>query len=133
MKSKIIAFVLLSFVSFCTLTAQNNSKKNNPVGKWKFDAPYAPEGYNNGIIVVGLEENKFNATMSFGGGDYKLPGEKVKAVKDSVLFTVFLEGQDIKVYLKQEDNAKMSGKAVYSEGEVPLTLSRMADESEPKK
>jgi hypothetical protein len=131
MKSKILAFVLLSIMSFGVVTAQNSVKKNNPVGTWKFEAPYAPEGYTNGTIVVGLEENKYNTTMSFGGGDYKLPGEKVKAVKDSVLFSVFLEGQDIKVLLKMENEIKMTGKAVYSEGEVPLTLSKV--QPEPKK
>jgi hypothetical protein len=131
MKSKIIAFVLLSIMSFGVMTAQNNVKKSNPVGTWKFEAPYAPEGYNTGTIVVGNEENKLTTTMSFGGGDYKLPGEKVKAVKDSVLFSVFLEGQDIRVYLKQENETKMTGKAVYSEGEVPLTLSKV--QPDPKK
>ncbi len=131
MKSKILAFVLLSIMSLGAVTAQNNGKKSNPVGTWKFEAPYAPEGYNTGTIVVGNEDKKYTTTMSFGGGDYKLPGEQVKAVKDSVLFSIFLEGQDIKVYLKQENESTMTGKAVYSEGEVPLTLSKVQDE--PKK
>jgi hypothetical protein len=129
MKSRILAIVLLSIIALGTVTAQNNGKKNNPVGTWKFDAPYAPEGYNTGTIVVGNEDKIYTATMSFGGGDYKLPGEKVKAVKDSVLFSIFLEGQDIKVYLKQENESAMTGKAVYSEGEVPLTLSKVQPES----
>jgi len=133
MKSKILVFVLLSLMSIGTVVAQNNTKKSSPVGKWTFDAPYAPEGYNTGIIVVGLQDNKFTTTMSFGAGDYKLPGEQVKAVKDSVLFSIFLEGQDIKVFLKLDGDSKMTGKAVYSEGEVPLTLSRVPADAEPKK
>ena len=40
------------------------------------------------------------------------------------LFSIYLEGQDIKVMLKMENESNMSGKAVYSEGEVPLTLYR---------
>ena len=36
-----------------------------------------------------------------------------------------MEGQDIKVMLKIENETKMSGKAVYSEGEVPLTLTKV--------
>lgn len=130
MKSKILTFVLLSIMSVGAVTGQNNVNKSNPVGTWKFDAPYAPEGYNTGTIVVANESNKYTTTMSFGSGDYKLPGEQVKAVKDSVLFSIFLEGQDIKVFLKQENESKMTGKAVYSEGEVPLTLSKV--QPEPK-
>jgi hypothetical protein len=63
--------------------------------------------------------------MSFTGSDSILVGENVKTVNDSVLFTVYLEGQDIKVLLKVENDTNMSGKAVYSEGEVPLTLSKI--------
>jgi len=63
--------------------------------------------------------------MAFAGSEYKLPGENVKAVNDSILFSIYMEGQDIKVMLKIENETKMSGKAVYSEGEVPLTLTKV--------
>jgi len=39
-------------------------------------------------------------------------------------FVVFLEGDQIAVSLKAENDAKMTGKAVYSQGEIPLTLTR---------
>jgi hypothetical protein len=133
MKIKVFAILLLSIISVGTLSAQNKAKQISPVGTWKFDAPYAPEGYNSGTIAVTLEDKKYGATMSFGTGEYKLPGEKVKAVKDSVLFSIFLEGQDINVFLKLEDESKMSGKAVYSEGEVPLTLKKVPVEGDVKK
>ena len=114
--------------------AQNNQVKNNPVGTWKFAAPYAPEGYTSGTIVVGFAEKKHTATMSFTGSENILSGEKVTAANDSVLFSVFLEGQDIKVMLKMENDSNMTGKAVYSEGEVPLTLTKMlASDAEVKK
>jgi hypothetical protein len=117
--------VILSLI-FCLplLMAQNNLVKNNPVGTWKFAAPYAPEGYNSGTIVVGLAEKNHTATMSFTGNENKLTAEKVRAANDSVLFSVYLEGQDIKVLLKMVSDTNMTGKAVYSEGEVPLTLSK---------
>jgi hypothetical protein len=77
--------------------------------------------------VVGFEEQKHTTTMSFNGSDFKLPGENVKAVNDSVLFSVYMQGEDIKVSLKLETATTMSGKAVYSEGEVPLTLTRVPE------
>jgi hypothetical protein len=120
-------FVIILFIlcSLPVLTAQNNQVKSDPVGTWKFEAPYAPEGYTSGTIVVGLTEQKHTANLSFTGNEYKLSGENVKAVNDSVLFSIYLEGQDIKVMLKIENATKMSGKAVYSEGEVPITLTKV--------
>ena len=127
--------VILTFIVFSlsVLTAQNNQSKNNPVGSWKFAAPYAPEGYASGVIVVGFAEQKPTASMSFTGSEDKLAGENVKAVNDSVLFSIYLEGQDIKVMLKIESDTNMSGKAVYSEGEVPLALTRILASTEEVK
>jgi hypothetical protein len=122
MKTK--TFTLLAILLFMVIAVngQNNNKKTSPVGSWKFDAPYAPEGYTSGIITVGFENQKNTTSMSFEGSDYKIPGENVKSSSDSLIFSVYIENQDVKVLLKIESEAKMSGKAVYSEGEVPLTL-----------
>ena len=124
MKKGIVIVMFIVF-SLPVLTAQNNQVKNNPVGTWKFEAPYAPEGYASGTIVVGLTDQKHTVTMLFTGSENKLDGEKVKAVNDSVLFSIYLEAGDVKVMLKIESDTIMSGKAVYSEGEVPLTLTRI--------
>lgn len=133
MKNRILFLILVSFLSVMAVSAQNTIKSNT-AGTWKFEAPYAPEGYTTGTIVVGFAEQKTTTTMSFTGSEYKLPGENVKTPNDSVLFSIYLEGQDIKVMLKLESETKMTGKAVYSEGEVPLTLSKvLAEETEVKK
>jgi len=133
MKNRILFLMLISFLSVIAVSAQNTAK-SNPAGTWKFDAPYAPEGYTTGTIVVGFAEQKPTTSMSFTGSEYILPGENVKTPADSVLFSIYLEGQDIKVLLKIESETKMSGKAVYSEGEVPLILSKvLAEETEVKK
>ncbi|MBK7134573.1 MAG: hypothetical protein IPH69_17675 [Bacteroidales bacterium] len=119
------ATILLMFLfAVITVSSGQTTKKIDPVGTWKFDAPYAPEGYTSGTIVIGLAENKHTATMSFAGSEYKFSGENVKVDNDTVSFSIFLEGQDIKVSLKGDADAKLVGKAVYSEGEVPLTLTK---------
>jgi hypothetical protein len=124
MKSRIILSFVILIISAISVNGQNNNKKNYPEGTWKFEAPYAPEGYQSGVIVVGKEEKKNTTTMSFTGTDFKIPGERVKNQNDSLLFSVFLEGQDINIYLKLENDTAMSGIAVYSEGEVPLNLTK---------
>ena len=132
MKNRILTLMLVSFLAVIAVNGQNIAKKN-PVGTWKFEAAYAPEGYTSGTIVVGLAEQKHTTTMSFTGSEYVLPGEKVKAVNDSVLFSIYLEGQDVKVMLKMVNDTNMTGKAVYSEGEVPLILTKvLASETEVK-
>ena len=129
---KVILLILLLVSSLSFLTAQNNQVKKNPVGSWKFDAPYAPEGYTSGVITVGLEAQKYTASMAFTGSEFVHTGEQVKAVSDSIFFLVNVEGQDVQVRLKIEDESKMAGKAVYSEGEVPLTLAKNTPVPEQK-
>lgn len=130
MKSKIFTIIVITFLSVLAASGQTTAGKADPVGSWKFEAPYAPEGYTSGTIVVGLAEQKHSATMMFTGSEYKLTGDKVKIENDTLTFIVYLEGQNINVTLKIESNTKMTGKAVYSEGEVPLTLTKMA--AQPK-
>jgi hypothetical protein len=134
MKKRILPLLLISFLFIITVDAQNNTKKT-PVGNWKFEAPYAPEGYTSGSVVVGYAEKKYTTTMEFASGESKLAGEKVKFLNDSLFFSVFIQGQDVAVKLKMDEGTKMTGKAVYSEGEVPLTLLKIAVEvkSEIKK
>jgi hypothetical protein len=124
---KITFLVLIMFALVATVSAQNAKPKSNPVGTWKFEAPYAPEGYTTGIIVLGMEDQKSTASMTFIGSESKLPGENVKVGNDSITFSIYVQGEDVKVTLKPESETKMSGKAVYSEGEVPLTLTKGTD------
>ncbi len=124
MKRKTLTLLAILLLSVCAVNAQDKTKNHDPLGTWKFDAPYAPEGYTSGLITVGLENNKHTTSMSFTGYEYKIPGENVKASDDSLIFSVYVENQDVKVLLKMEGEARMTGKAVYFEGEIPLTLTR---------
>lgn len=126
---RVTVLVLLMIIGIATISAQNTKSKTGPDGTWKFEAPYAPEGFTTGTIVVGKTDQKASATLSFTGSDYKISGDKVVVENDTVKFSVYLEGQDIKVLLKVENETKMTGKAVYSEGEVPLTLTRSDDQA----
>ena len=121
---KVILIILFIVFSLPFLTAQNSQEKKNPVGTWKFEAPYAPEGYTSGTIIVGQTDLIYTTSMSFTGNENKLTGDKVKFEKDTLLFLVYIEGEDVKVLIKIENEAKMSGKAIYSEGEVLLTLTK---------
>jgi hypothetical protein len=130
---KLTLLLLLSIFSLAAVIAQNKEVQTGPVGVWKFDAPYAPEGYTSGIIAIILAEKKYSATMSFTGTETKLTGDRVKVLNDSIFFSVYVEGQDVAVKLKLDAETKMSGKAVYTEGVVPLALTKLATAGEAKK
>jgi hypothetical protein len=127
MKNKIFALLLISFFYCVTVSGQNSRQKADPVGKWKFEAPYAPEGYTSGIVEVAFAEKQYSTSMTFTGSDYKLVGEKVKFENESLSFTIYVENEGVAISLKMEDGAKMSGKAVYSEGEIPLALTKTVE------
>lgn len=115
---------MLLLFSVSIISAQSSKDKSSPVGKWKFEAPYAPEGYNSGIIDIAFAGDKYSTSISFTGGDYKIQGDKTKVEKDSLTFVVLVEGNEVVISLKTENDTKMSGKAVYFEGEIPLTLTK---------
>jgi hypothetical protein len=121
---KITTVFMLLLFSASIISAQSSADKKSPLGKWKFEAPYAPEGYTSGIIEFSFSEKKYAAAISFTGSDYIIPGDKTKIENDTVSFVVIVEGNEVAVTLKAENNAKMTGKAIYSEGEIPLTLTK---------
>jgi hypothetical protein len=122
---KIFFSLLMLFILLETSMAQDVSgQRKDPVGNWKFEAPYAPEGFRGGLISVAPLENKLSATMSFDSLQYKFPAEKVISSADSLHLSVNLDGQYVEVKLRFIDNDNMTGNAVYSEGTVPLTLKR---------
>jgi len=115
---------MVSLLAICAVSAQTDSKKNSPIGKWKFEAPYAPEGFTTGSIVVSFAEEKYSTAVSFTGSDLVIMGDKTKVESDTVSFVVLVEGQEVAISLKADSDIKMSGKAVYFEGEIPLTLTK---------
>jgi hypothetical protein len=126
MKSKFLAILVISMISVITINGQAAApNKLNPVGQWSYAAPYAPEGYQSGIVEIGLTEGKYTATFSVTGSEYKMPAEKVKFMNDVVTFIVMIDVNQIDISLKMDGDKKMTGKAAYSDGEIPMTLTKI--------
>lgn len=120
MKKKDSFFIIFIFIlSFLTLNVFS-AIVNDPVGKWKFSAPGAPYGYDQGIIEITKDTGEYKATLSFTGMDYKFELEKVKFEEEKLSFNLYLEGEDIYVLISFSEENKLSGKAIYSQGEVAL-------------
>ena len=124
MKNSIFTLILVS-VLLTSASAQKNTKKNDPSGKWKFEALYAPEGFTSGTIDVGFADKLYSVAMTFEGNGYSFPGEKVKLEKDSFNYSIYVEDQEVVVSLTFSDPLKMVGKAVYSDGEVQLVMTKI--------
>lgn len=122
---------MLLLFSASIISAQSPKGKTTPLGKWKYEAPYAPEGYTSGAIDIAFADDKYTTTISFTGSDYKIPGEKTKVEKENVTFVVYVEGNEVTINLKAESDTKMTGKAVYFEGEIPLSLTRDIPKNTP--
>ena len=127
MKRFFLAFIII-VAGFTYANAQANNSKFKPEGKWKFEAPSAPEGYTFGTMDVAFMEKKYSVAMGLpGGGDVKLPAEQIQFEKEELTFKVYIQGEEISIYLKPEGIDKMAGKAIYSGGEIPLTCDRQKD------
>jgi hypothetical protein len=119
-----------SFILFLLLfplsdaASQTDNKKVSPDGAWKFEAPYAPEGFNAGIITIGQKEKLYTAAISFSASDYKIQGEKVKFENGILQFDIYVEGETVSIILNMPDNSNLTGKALYSAGEIPLSAKR---------
>ena len=122
---RFIPFILLML---CMAPFVSGQVQNKQLGKWKFEAPNAPEGYTGGIIEIATAEKGLSASISFGESDYKLPGEKVKIENEVLSFIVNVEGNEVSIALKPESDVIMKGNATYSEGSIPLTLTKYIPE-----
>ena len=121
---QIVTLAMLVLFSISLTNAQTTKTKKDPSGDWKFEAPYAPEGYTTGNITIGLAEKKYTVAISMPGSDYKINGENVKFENDSLKFSVYIEGENVGVKMKMEDASRMKGSALSSRGEIPLTAAK---------
>jgi len=121
---KLLSFAAIMIFCIPAISAQQTKQKIDPAGQWKFEAPYAPEGFTAGTIDVGFADNKYTVNMLFTTSGYSFTGEKTAVRNDSLFFNIFVEGTDVSVALKMEDTTKMTGNAVHYEGTVPLTLTK---------
>ena len=125
MKRIILLVFILSISSLLVFSQRmTGSRKTDPSGVWEFDAQYAPEGFTSGKVVVKNREDSCVVTMTFTGNDYPFEGERVKYWNDSLIFYMDIQGEYVKINLKVEDQATITGTAVYSEGVVPLSFKR---------
>src|SRR5665648_302943 len=100
MKRKTISLLAVLCLFFIVVNGQSNARKTNPVGTWKFEAPYAPVEYSSGSAVVSNADNKYTVSMTFSDSQNIFKGEKVMFKNDSLFFAIYIEGQDVAMSLR---------------------------------
>ncbi|MGQ9621284.1 MAG: hypothetical protein ACUVTX_09925, partial [Bacteroidales bacterium] len=122
---KVYSIALFIIMVAYSGNAQNQKPKYEPVGKWQFEAPYAPEGYNTGIMEFIKAEGQYQAFISFTGSDYKIPLENVIVRNDSLLVRLYVEGSDVPIKLKMIEESKITGVALSPDGDIPLIATKI--------
>jgi len=88
-------------------------------GDWTFDAPDAPEGSTFGVASLKAD----TVTMIFEGA-MRFPSDWVKASGDSIIYETSFEKDKVRFSLKIIDDQNLGGKAVWENGETPITFKR---------
>jgi hypothetical protein len=120
MKRKIIQSLLAVFLFLSGSLSVNGQVKKDYQGKWNFEAPSAPDGYTFGTMEI----KKDSVFTAFTDGNYRFPSNLIKVTKDSLSFQANINGTDVLFSLKTDDKNKISGRAVWSDGETQLMLTK---------
>lgn len=88
-------------------------------GKWKFEAPNAPEGSTKGDIEI-----KPDAVIMTFDEAIDFPSNWVKFRNDSIIYQTAFDAATVVFSLKIIDRNKMTGKAVWEDGETEFILTK---------
>ena len=119
-KMKLLKLTMAVLLLSASLFA--GTKKSGPIGTWSFQAPDAPWGYHKGDLVIDKKDGKYITAIVFDQYN-KVEGTDVVINGNKVSFNISLEGE-IVVFMGVIENDKFTGKANYSEGELPIKAFR---------
>lgn len=90
---------------------------DNLVGGWEYTAQGAPEGYDKGLLLIVGQNGQYQVQVQNGAGTFI--GENVTAKKNTISFTLMIEGGQVTVNLTA-NGSKISGKSSSSEGDYVI-------------
>jgi hypothetical protein len=122
MKGK--SFFLVLLLILFNLCSFSQTRAKDFTGTWTYYAPYAPYGYQNGLIIVGSTGNKPSVTLSLENSDASLSAENVKVAGDSLKFSVIVQNDSVDVLLQMKSDTIMTGKAVSPGGETDISAKK---------
>jgi hypothetical protein len=120
MKRKNLQLLLLGLFLFIGSLPIKAQEKESYLGDWSFEAPTAPDGYTWGIITF----KKDSSFIQFTDGNYKCHSNWFKVKSDSIIYESYIDGTTVLFSLKLVDKTKVTGNAVWIDGETHMILTK---------
>lgn len=120
MKPTVMRLIIIATLLLTGSMTANSQVRKSCIGKWDFEAPTAPQGYNYGIIEI----KKDTVSMVFSGSTYRFPSVWTRFTNDSVNYKTIIDGTDVLFSLKVENDSNIGGNAVWSDGETRIILKK---------
>ncbi|MDY3070452.1 MAG: hypothetical protein SOR57_12550 [Parabacteroides sp.] len=99
------------FMSVFALTAQAQGEKEVFQGKWDFNAPTAPYGYNEGELTFQQKNGKLTAIVELPNTDLNI--QQLKKENFGYSCTEYIDGSEVTIkFIKVQENGKTSLKVV---------------------
>jgi len=114
-----LALPLLTVAQMGSARGENSMIEETYTGKWKFEAPDAPEGSTKGDIEIKPDVviMTFDEAIVFSSN-------WVRFRNDSIIYQTVFEAATVVFSLKIVDKYKMTGKAVWQDGESEFILTK---------
>ena len=113
----------LAFLATTLLHATAMPAIKNVIGEWKFESPYAPDGYNKGSIVITEKEGVLAGEIKFADGT-KVELKDVKFEENILKFGINVEYNYIPIKATFEGN-KMKGAANTPDGDLSFEATKV--------
>lgn len=107
MKKKLLAL----FLSVFAMTVQAQGENDVFQGKWNFNAPTAPYGYNEGELTFQQKNGKLTAKFELPNTDLNI--QQLKKEKFGYSCTEYIDGSEVTIkFIEVKENGKTSLKVV---------------------
>ncbi len=119
--SKLSVIIILVLAATGFAFAQKGHTKL--LGTWNFKAPDAPYEYQVGNIIITKDKGNYKGEIIFSEY-YKIQTTNLKVTGDTLSFKAFVEG-DVVYFKGTVKKNKLTGKASYSEGSLPVIAEKV--------
>lgn len=115
--------MMVAFFAAGNLMAVTPPEKKEFLGEWKFESPYAPEGYQNGIFFIQEKEGALAGEIRFGD-QYKVEMKDMVIADGMLKFGINVDYNYVNIKATIEDN-KLKGSASTPEGDLPFEATKV--------
>lgn len=120
---KITIYTLLAILFSFASNGAVLRNYNEVAGKWKYELPDAPEGYQNGIIDISVKNDTLIGQVLFSE-ENKTPIRDIVYRDNTLTCNVYVEYEYIKVKMVIKGN-KMEGAVDTSDGIMKFTAAKI--------